>query len=323
MVYTQYGPPVVLRLEQVENPVPQENEVLIKVKAASVTFGDLAAVKGEPFIVRFTLGLRQPKYKILGKDVSGVVEAVGASVTQFKPGDEVFGDLSACGWGAYAEYVVATESAIAPKPTNISFEAAAAVPESAVVALQGLRDKGQIQAGQKVLVYGASGGIGTFAVQIAKAYGAEVTGVCSTRNIESVQSIGADHVIDYTQEDFTQDGQQYDLILAAAGYRSIFDYRRALNPSGKYVATGGSMAQIFQPMLLGPWLSTRGRKMSSLAMMPNINDLVEVKKLIEAGKVVPVIDRSFSLRELPEALRYYAAGHSRGKVIITVDQEGA
>jgi len=322
MVYSQYGSLEVLKLEQVEKPVPQENEVLIKVKAASVTFGDLAAVNGEPFMVRFTLGLRQPKYKILGKDVSGVIETSGGNVKRFEPGDEVFGDLSACGWGAYAEYVCVPENVLALKPVNNSFEQAAAVPESAVVALQGLRDKGHIQSGQKVLIYGASGGIGTFAVQIAKSYGAEVTGVCSTRNIELVRSLGAEHVIDYTQEDFTQNGQRYDLILATAGYRSIFDYRWALNPTGKYVATGGSMAQIFQPMLLGPWLSTGGRKMSSLAMMPNINDLVEVKKLIEAGKVVPVIDRSFPLHELPEALRYYAAGHSRGKVIITVDQEG-
>ncbi len=322
MVYTQYGSLEVLKLEQVEKPVPQENEVLIKVKAASVTFGDLAAVKGEPFMVRFTLGLRQPKYKILGKDVSGVIEATGGNVKQFKPGDEVFGDLSACGWGAYAEYVSVPENVLALKPVNNSFEEAAAVPESAVVALQGLRDKGHIQSGQKVLIYGASGGIGTFAVQISKSYGAEVTGVCSTRNIELVRSLGAEHVIDYTQEDFTQNGQQYDLILTTTGYRSIFDYRRALKPAGIYVATGGSMAQVFQPMLLGPWLSTGGRKMSSLAMMPNINDLVEVKKLIEAGKVVPVIDRSFPLHELPEALHYYAAGHSRGKVIVTVDHEG-
>jgi len=322
MIYTEYGPPDVLKFEDIEKPTPKENEVLIKVQASSVTFGDLAAVKGEPFMVRFTLGLREPKYKILGKDVAGIVEVVGASVTQFKPGDEVVGDLSESGWGAYAEYVSAPENALVHKPANISFEAAAAVPESAVVALQGLRNKGRIQPGQKVLIYGASGGIGTFAVQIAKAFSAEVTGVCSTRNLELVRSIGADHVIDYTKEDFTQNGQQYDLILAAAGYRSIFDYKRAIAPGGNYVATGGAMAQVFQPMLVGPLLSTGGRKLSNLAMKPNTKDLLFVKELIEAGKVTPVIDKSFPLSQLPDALRYYGEGHSRGKVVITVAQEG-
>jgi NADPH:quinone reductase-like Zn-dependent oxidoreductase len=318
MVYTHYGPPEVLQLKEVAKPDPKEKEVLIKVQAASVTFGDLAAVKGEPFMVRFTLGLREPKYKIPGKDVAGQVEAIGANVTQFKPGDEVFGDLSECGWGAYAEYVAVPENAIALKPANIPFEQAAAVPESAVVALQGLRDKGQIQPGQKVLIYGASGGIGTFAVQIAKSFETEVTGVCSTRNVEMVRSIGADRVIDYTKEDFTQNGGQYDLILATAGYRSSFDYKRALKPGGNYVATGGSMAQVFQPMLLGPWLSGGGVKMSNLAMKPDKKDLAFIKGLIEVGKIVPVIDRSFPLSKLPEALRYYGQGHSQGKVVITV-----
>ena len=320
MIYTQYGPLDDLKLVDIEKPVPKAGEVLIKVQAASVTFGDLAAVKGEPFMVRFTLGLREPKYKIPGKDVAGIVEAVGADVKEFKPGDEVFGDLSESGWGAYAEYVVAPEKGLVHKPANISFEAAAAVPESAVVALQGLRHKGKIKPEQKVLIYGASGGIGTFAVQIAKALGAEVTGVCSTRNLEMVRSLGTDHVIDYTKEDFTQNGQHYDLILATAGYRSIFDYRRVLNPGGNYVATGGFMAQVFQPMFLGPWLSTAGRKMTNLAMKPNKNDLNFVKELIEAGKVAPVIDKVFPLSELPEALRYYGEGHSRGKVVITVER---
>jgi len=322
MIYTEYGPLDVLKLVDIEKPVLKTGEVLIKIQAASVTFGDLAAVKGEPFMVRFSLGLREPKYKVLGKDVAGIVEAIGANVSQFKPGDEVFGDLSESGWGAYAEYVAVPETALVYKPANISFEAAAATPESAVVALQGLRQKGQIQPGQKVLIYGASGGIGTFAVQIAKALGAEVTGVCSTRNLELVRSLGADHVIDYTIEDFTQNGQQYDLILATAGYRSIFDYKQALAPGGKYVATGGSMAQVFQPMLLGPWLSTGGRKMSNLAMKPDQDDLNSVKELIEAGKVVPVIDQVFPLQELPAALRYYGEGHSRGKVVITMEQAG-
>jgi NADPH:quinone reductase-like Zn-dependent oxidoreductase len=319
MRYTQYGEPGVLKLEEMAKPVPKENEILIKVQAASITFGDLAGVKGKPFIVRLTLGLREPKFPILGKDVAGQVEAVGAGVTEFKVGDEVFGDLSASGWGAYAEYVSAPVDALVQKPANVTFEAAAAVPESAVVALQGLRDKGEIKADDKVLIYGASGGIGTFAVQIAKSFGAEVTGVCSTRNLEMVRSLGADHVIDYTVEDFTQNGVGYDLILATAGYRSIFDYKRALAPGGHYVATGGEMAQIFQPMLLGPLVSSGGRKMSSLAMKPDSEDLIYVKELIEAGKVVPVIDKSYPLSELPEALRYYGEGRSRGKVVVTMD----
>ena len=317
--YEKYGPPDVLQLKEIEKPVPKENEVLIKIRAASITFGDLAAVKGEPFMVRFTLGLREPKYKTPGKDVAGDVEAVGANVKEFKVGDAVFGDLSECGWGAFAEYVSVPENAIVHKPANSSFEEAAAVPESAVVALQGLRNLGQIQSGQKVLIYGASGGIGTFAVQIAKSFGTHVTGVCSTKNLDLVCSLGADLVIDYTKEDFTQNEKQYDLILATAGYRSLFDYRRALAPGGRYVATGGEMAQIFQPMLLGPWLSTDGRKMTNLAMKPNKNDLAFVKDLIEAGKVKPVIDKTFPLKKLPDALRYYGQGRSRGKVVVTVD----
>lgn len=321
MQYTQYGPPDVLKLEEVAKPVPKIGEVLVKVRGSSVTFGDLAAVKGEPFMVRLTLGLREPKYKIPGKDVAGLVEAVGANVKQFKPEDEVFGDLSECGWGAYAEYVSVPEDVLVRKPANLTFEAAGSIPESAVVALQGLR-QAQIQSGQKVLIYGASGGIGTFAVQIAKSFGAEVTGVCSTRNLEMVRSLGADHVIDYTKGDFTQNGEGYDLILATAGYRSIFDYKRALSPGGNYVATGGEMAQIFQPMLFGPLLSTGGRKMTNLAMKPNTGDLAFIKELIEAGQVVPVIDKSYPLSELPEALRYYGEGHSRGKVVITMHQNG-
>jgi NADPH:quinone reductase-like Zn-dependent oxidoreductase len=240
-------------------------------------------------------------------------------VKQFKPGDEVFGDLSECGWGAYAEYVSVPENVLVQKPANITFEAAGAAPESAVVALQGLQDKGEIQSGQKVLIYGASGGIGTFAVQIAKSFDTEVTGVCSTRNLEMVRSLGADHVIDYTKEDFTQNGVQYDLIVATAGYRSIFDYKRALAPGGHYVATGGEMAQIFQPMLLGPLVSSEGRKMTNLAMKPDTQDLTYVKELIEAGKVTPAIDKSYPLSELSQALRYYGEGRSRGKVVVTVE----
>jgi NADPH:quinone reductase-like Zn-dependent oxidoreductase len=320
IIQTAYGvPSEVLEIVEVEKPTPKSDEVLIKIQATSITFGDLAAVKGEPAIARLSLGLREPKIKTPGKDVAGQVEAVGADVKQFKPGDEVFGDLSECGWGAYAEYVSVPKNVLVQKPANVTFEAAAAVPESGVVALQGLRDKGNIQSGQKVLIYGASGGIGTFAVQIAKSFDTEVTGVCSTRNLEMVSSLGADYVIDYTKEDFTQNGQGYDLILATAGYRSIFDYKRSLAPKGHYVATGGDMAQIFQPMLLGPWLSTGDRKMTNLAMKPDKEDLTLVKELIEAGKVAPIIDKSYPLSELPEAIVYYGEGRSRGKVVISVE----
>jgi len=319
IVQTAYGEPSeVLEVREIEKPIPKENEVLIKIQAASITFGDLTAVKGEPFIGRLWTGLREPKLKTPGKDVAGQVEEIGANVTEFEPGDEVFGDVSECGWGAFAEYVSVPENVLVQKPANIAFEAAAAVPESAVVALQGLR-KGKIQSGQKVLIYGASGGIGTFAVQIAKSFDTEVTGVCSTRNVEMVRSLGADHVIDYTKEDFTQNGQQYDLILATAGYRSIFDYKRALAPGGHYVVTGGEMAQIFQPMLLGPLASSGGRTMTNLSMKSDKEDLAYVKELIEAGKVKPLIDKSYPLSELPEAFQYYAEGRSRGKVVVTMD----
>jgi NADPH:quinone reductase-like Zn-dependent oxidoreductase len=320
IVFTKYGPPDVLQLKDVEKPTPKDNEVLIKIHATSIVYSDLAFVRGKPFLVRLMgSGLLKPRYKILGVDVAGRVEAVGANVKQFQPGDEVFGDLSGYGRGGYAEYVCAPEKALALKPANCSFEEAATVPESAVVALQGLRDKGQIQPGQKVLVNGASGGIGTFAVQIAKSFGAEVTGVCGTRNLDMVRSIGADHVIDYTQEDFAETGQRYDLILATAGYRSIFDYRRALSPEGIHVVTGGSLAQIFQPMLLGPWISMTGsKKMVNLSVRVNQDDLVFMKELLEAGKVRAVIDRCYTLGETAEALRYYGKGHARGKVVITV-----
>jgi NADPH:quinone reductase-like Zn-dependent oxidoreductase len=322
IVCTKYGPPDVdvLKLEEVEKPAPGDDEVLVEIHAASVTYSSLMLVRGEPFVGRLMgLGLLKPKHKVSGGDLAGRVVAVGVNVKQFRPGDEVFGDLSNCGRGAFAEYVCAPENALALKPANISFEEAAAVPEAALVALQALRDHGQIQPGQKVLINGASGGIGTFAVQIAKHFGAEVTGVCSTRNVDLVRSLGADHVIDYTQEDFTQNGQGYDLIVATAGYRSIFDYKRALSSKGIYVSTGGSMAQTFQALLLGPLISmTGGKKLGAMLVKPN-KDLAFMKELIEAGKVKSVIDRCYPLSETAEALRYYGEGHSQGKVVITVE----
>jgi NADPH:quinone reductase-like Zn-dependent oxidoreductase len=320
IVYAKYGPPDVLELREVEKPTPKEDEVLVKVHAASVNAADWHILRGKPFLVRLMgFGLLRPKNKILGSDIAGRVEAVGRNVKQFQPGDEVFGDLFECGRGGFAEYVCARENALALKPANMSFEEAAAVPMAAITALHGLRDKGQIQPGQKVLINGASGGVGTFAVQIAKSFGAEVTGVCSTRNLDKARSIGADQVIDYTREDFTQNGQRYDLILAANGYHSILDYKRALSPKGTYVTTGGSMSQLFQAMLLGPWISMTGsKKMGNLLSKPNQKDLVLMKELLEAGKVKPVIDRRYTLSEVAEALRYLEEGHAQGKVVITV-----
>ena len=322
IVSTQYGPPDVLKLEEVEKPTPKDNEVLLKVYAASVNAGDWHLLRGKPFLMRLMgYGLLKPKNKILGSDIAGRIEAVGSNVTQFQAGYEVFGNTATSGFGGFAEYVSVPEDALVLKPTTLSFEEAAAVPQAALVALQGLRDKGQIQPGQKVLVDGASGGVGTFAVQLAKSFGAEVTAVCSTRNVDMARSIGADHVIDYTQEDFTQNGQRYDLIIAVNGYHSIFDYKRALSPKGMYVMTGGSGALLFQVMFLGPWISRTGsKKMGNSTHKPNQKDLECMKELLEAGKVKPVIDRQYTLSETAEAIRYLEEGHARGKVIIKVEQ---
>ncbi len=321
VVYTEYGPPEVLQLKEVDKPTPKEDEVLIKIHAAAITAGDVIVLKGEPFVTRFVTGLQKPKNTIPGKEMAGRVEAVGENITQFQPGDEVFGDLSVASWGAFAEYVAVPENAIALKPANLTFEQAAAVPESAVVALQALRDKGKIQPGNKVLINGASGGVGSYAVQIAKSFGAEVTAVCSTRNLDMMRSIGADYVIDYTVEDFTQNGQQYDLILAANGYHPISDYRRALSPEGIYVATGGTMAQSLQATMIGPFISMTGSKtMGGMMVKPNQDDLVFMKELLEAGKVVPVIDRCYPLSDIAEAFHYIGEGHAKGKVVINVEQ---
>ena len=321
IVCTKYGPPDVLKLEEVPKPTPGDDEVLVKVLAASVNYSTAVSVTGKPFVIRLMgSGLLKPKYRIPGAEVAGQVEAVGRNVKQFQPGDEVFGDLSRCGRGGFAEYVSVPETLLALKPANITFEEAAAATEAAVVALQGLRDRGKIKPGHKVLINGASGGNGTFAVQIAKSFGAEVTGVCGPKNLDMVRSIGADHVIDYTKEDFTKSGQRYDLILAVKGSRSFFDYKRALNPGGIGVGTGGSMVQVFQMLLMGPFVSMMGSK-KICGMMNHINqkDLYVVKELIEAGKVKPVIDKRYQLSEVAEAIRYYAEGHARGKVVVTVE----
>jgi NADPH:quinone reductase-like Zn-dependent oxidoreductase len=320
IVQTEYGSTDVLRLEDVDKPVVLDNSVQLRVHAASVDAGNWHLMRGTPFPIRLMFGgLLKPKIKILGTAVAGRVEAVGKDVTQFKPGDEVFGDLSECGFGAFAEYVCATEATLVLKPANISFEEAATVPVSALAALQGLRDYGQIQPGQKVLINGASGGVGAFAVQIAKALGAEVTAVCSTKKVEMVRSIGADHIIDYTQTDVTQNGQQYDLILDTAAYRSVFDYLPILTTEGTYVLVGGSTARFFQVMFLGSWISRISRrKVQCLESRPNQADLVILKNLIEAGKIAPFIDRRYSLGEVPAAIRHLEQRRVRGKVSISV-----
>jgi len=316
IVYEKYGSPDVIQLKDIEKPTPKDDEVLIKIIAASVNAYDWHFLTADIFLIRFMGGgLLKPKNTRLGADMAGRIEAVGKNVKEFKPGDEVFGMVK----GSFAEYVCAPEKALALKPANTSFNETAAIPMAGITALQGLRDEGQIRGGQKVLINGASGGVGTFAVQIAKSFGAEVTAVCSTRNLEQAKSIGADHVIDYTKEDFTKNGQQYDLVFAANGYHSLSAYKRTLTPKGIYVMSGGSTAQIFQSMLLGSMMSeTDGRKMTGVSAKSSQNDLISLIELFEAGKVKSIIDRQYPLSEAAEALRYLGAGHARGKVVITV-----
>ncbi|MFW9973983.1 MAG: NAD(P)-dependent alcohol dehydrogenase [Candidatus Thorarchaeota archaeon] len=316
MIWTKYGPPDVLQLQEIDTPIPKGNEVLVKVHAASLNAGDLKVMRGESFILRIMNGLRKPKHKILGDDIAGEVEAVGKNIKQFQPGDEVFG-VSV--FGAFAEYGCFSEKYLARKPASLSFEEAAAIPMAAITALQGLRDKGQIQDGQKVLINGASGGVGTFAVQIAKYYGAEVTGVCSTMKLDMVQSIGADYVLDYTKEKFTEKSERYDLILDLAAHHSLREFKRALSPKGIYVCIGGTMAQYIQTMLLGPLITLRGSKKMHVGFgNPNKEDYEFLIRLFEAGKVVPVIDRSYPLSEIVEAFHYFEEGHAQGKVVITM-----
>jgi NADPH:quinone reductase-like Zn-dependent oxidoreductase len=317
IVYTKYGPPEVIQFMDVEKPTPRDDEVLIIIHAASVNAYDWHFLTADIFLIRLMGGgLLKPKYTRLGADVAGRIEAVGGNIKQFKVGDEVFGMAK----GSFAEYTCAPESSLALKPVNTSFDEAAAAPMAALTALQGLRDEGQIQAGQKVLINGASGGVGTFAVQIAKSFGAEVTAVSSTGNLEQSRLIGADHVIDYTKEDFTQNGRQYDLIFAANGYHPLSAYKRALSPKGIYIMAGGTMPQIFQSMLMGSMMSEKdGRKMSGVSAKRNQKDLVFIKELYETGKIKSVIDRRYPLSESAEALRYLGAGHARGKVVITIE----
>lgn len=318
ILFREYGSPDVLTFEEVDKPALKDDTVLVKIYAAAANPLDWHRMRGAPFVARLDGGLRKPSDPRLGADVAGRVEAVGAGITQFKPGDAVFGEIGA---GSFAEYASVRESALALKPANISFEEAAAAPVAAFTALQGLRDKGQIKAGQKVLVNGASGGVGTYTVQIAKSFGAEVTGVCSTRNLDLVRSIGADHVIDYTREDFTRNGRRYDLIYDAVGNRSVSDYKRALNPGGVCVIAGfTTLPRLFEHVALGGWVTKTGNERVGLMGMAQAKqeDLVFVKELLESGKVVSVLDRCYPLSETAEAIRYLEEGHARGKVVITV-----
>ena len=320
-VFHKYGSPDVLRLEEFKKPAPKEDEVLVKVHAASVNALDWHMLTADIFLVRFMGGgLFKPKNIRLGADVAGLVEAVGTNVTQFKPGDAVFGDVNPWNGGGFAEYVCVPAKAFVLMPTNLSYEEAAAVPIAGITALQGLRDVGQVQPRQQVLINGAAGGVGTFAVQIAKYLGAEVTAVCSTRNLEQAHSLGAAHVIDYTREDFTKSGQQYDLIFAINGYHPLPAYKRALKPDGRYVMAGGKFAQIFQGMLQGSGKSkTNGKKLGSVSAKASQEDLVTLAVLLETGNLLSVIDKRYPFSQAPEAVRYLGSGHARAKVVIVME----
>ena len=319
MVYYQYGSPDVLKLEEVEKPAPSDDEVLIKIHAVSINGSDREALIGKPLYARIG-GFRKPGSPILGSDIAGRVERAGKNITQFKPGDEVFGEIPGY-HGGFAEYACAPEKTLARKPAGLTFEQAAAIPQGGVIALNGIREKGQVQPGQQVLINGAGGSAGVFAVQLARLYGAEVTGVDNTGKLDFMRSLGADHVIDYTREDFTRNEKQYDLILDLIAHRSVFAYRRALKPHGKYFFVGGSVATLFQILFLGPWIKkTTGKNVRILMVPQNNKDLMSITQLCEAGKVVPVIDRRYPFQEAPESLRYVSEGRAKGKVVITLDE---
>jgi NADPH:quinone reductase-like Zn-dependent oxidoreductase len=318
IVYEKYGLPDVLNLTEMEKPTPTDDEVLIKIHAVSVNRSDWEGLTGKPLYARMG-GLLKPRDHILGSDIAGRVEMVGRNNQQFQLGDEVFGELAGY-WGGFAEYVCARGNILALKPASMTFEEAAAIPQAGVIALQGIRDKGLVQPGQKVLINGAGGGAGTFAIQLARLDGAEVTGVDNTDKLDFMRSLGADHVIDYTREDFTKNGKQYDLILDLIAYRSAFAYSQALKPNGSYFAVGGSVATFFQILLLNPWFrKTSGKNLRILAVQRNRKSLVTITELCEAGKIVPVIDKRYPLSEVPEALRYLGEGRAKGKLIITLE----
>jgi NADPH:quinone reductase-like Zn-dependent oxidoreductase len=323
IIYRAYGSPDVLEFVDIEKPIPKDDQVQIEIYAACVNPADWHLLRADPFLVRLDNGLLRPKNQKLGADIAGRVTAIGKNVTKFQIGNDVFGDLSASGLGGFAEYVCVPEQFLVLKPQHITFEAAAATPLAAITALQALRDTGQIKAGQNVLINGASGGVGTFAVQIAKSFGATVTGVCSTRNTDLVRSIGANHVVDYHQEDFTQGKQRYDLIFDAVGNRSATDYQRALKPNGVASIAGFSnLSHLFQVLLVGGWISkTSSQKISLMgSAKPNQQDLLVLQGLLETGKIIPVIDRTYQLNEVTKAIEYLETGRARGKVVIQIKQ---
>ena len=313
-VSNKYESPDILEVQDVETPVCHDNHVLVKVHASSINYGNIVLLRGKPFVTRFAFGMTKPKYKIPGGDIAGIVEMIGNKVTQFKIGDEVFGDLSSSGWGGFAEYVAVPENAIALKPKNISFEEAAALPMASTTALQALRNKGAIQEGQKVLIYGASGGVGSFAVQIAKALGANVTAVCSTRNVDIIKSLGADHVIDYKKETIFEKDTTYDLIVAVNGYQPISAYLGALKSKGKFILVGGSPKQMFEAMIR----SIGNKKINIFMQTPKQEDLNFIKELVENNQLTAVIDQRFSFEQLPNAINYFEEGHAQGKVVVTI-----
>lgn len=314
-----YGSPDVLRLVDVPTPTPRDDEVLVQIEATSINAADWRMLRADPFLARLDIGLLRPRNRILGFDIAGRVASVGRAVRQLAPGDEVFGNLFDLRGGAFAEYAAVPERLLVRKPANLSFAQAAAVPMAAVTALRGLRETKPVQPGQRVLINGASGGVGTFAIQIAKALGAEVTAVVGSRNVDLARQLGADLVLDHTREDFTQRDERYDLILAVNGYQPITAYRKTLRPGGAYVMAGGSTAQMLQTLLLGPWMSKKGGpRMAVLESKPSAADLAVVKAMLEAGTVTPVIDRTFTLGQVPDAIRHLEQGHPRGKVVVTV-----
>lgn len=318
LVFKKYGSPDVLELREVDKPVPKDDQVLVKVSASSINSWDWELLQGKPFVNRLMFGLLKPKkINILGCDIAGRIDAIGNKVAKFQTGDEVYGDLSRSTWGGFAEYCCAPENALTLKPASMTFEQASAIPQAALLALQGL-DKGLIHTREKVLINGAGGGVGTFAIQIAKCYGATVTGVDNTSKLELMRSLGADHVIDYTQEDFSKSGQRYDLIFDVMAHHSIFDYKRALTPQGQYVMAGGDMLLVYQMLLLKPWLSVTGNKKMNLLLHKPNEGLGSIQALFEAGKATPVIDKCYPLTAGFDAFQYFADGHAKGKIVINI-----
>ena len=318
VIYERYGSPDVLRLTEIAQPVPGPGQVRVQIRAAGVNAADWHLLRADPFLARMDMGLFKPKRPVLGADIAGVVDSVDEGVTRFKPGDAVYGDLSGCGFGGFAEYAAVPESVLSPMPSNLAFSEAAAIPMAAVTALQALRDKGGVGPGKHVLINGASGGVGTFALQIAKVLCAEVTAVCSTSKLEQARALGADHVVDYTREDFTRTGQTYDVIIAANGNRSLGDYKRALALGGVYVMVGGSTSQIMQAVIFGSLRSGGGKKLTNLMAKPNAADLAVITSWIEAGHVKPIMDRTYPFEQTADAIRYVEEGHARGKVVVTL-----